>query len=299
MIKPSIEEELDRLEASGVVKQVEYSEWAAPIVPVPKKNGQFHICGDFKVTINQALDVDQHPLPKPEDLFASLAGGKTFSKLDLSQAYQQLPLDEESTKFVAVNTHRELYCYTRLPFGVASAPALFQKLMDTVLQGISHVICYIDDILVTGTNHKDHLCNLATVFERLRHHNFRLKPDKCKFLKDSVKFLGHTIDADGLHAMPGKVEAIVRAPEPRNIQELRSFLGLLNYYGKFVPNLSTLVHLGTLFYSKTRGGNSHWNALRHFHKQSKLSHQPPSWHTMTPVYLSLWLRMLLLTGLEQ
>ena len=241
-IKPSIEEELDKLEASGVVKKVEYSEWAAPIVPVPKKNGQFRICGDFKVTINQALDVDQYPLPKPEDLFASLAGGKKFSKLDLSQAYQQLPLDEESTKFVTINTHRGLYRYTRLPFGVASAPALFQKLMDTVLQGIPHVICYIDDILVTGTNHEDHLCNLATVFERLRHHGFRLKADKCEFLKDSVEFLGHRIDADGLHAMPGKVEAVVRAPEPRNVQELRSFLGLLNYYGKFVPNLSTLIH---------------------------------------------------------
>ena len=131
-----MEEELDKLEASSVVKKVESSEWAAPIVTVPKKNGQFRICGDFKVTINQAPDVDQYSLPKPEDLIASLAGGKKFSKLDLSQAYQQLPLDEESTKFVTVNTHRGFYRYTRLPFGVASAPALFQKLMDTVLQGM-------------------------------------------------------------------------------------------------------------------------------------------------------------------
>ena len=124
-IKPSIDEELDKLEASGVIEKVEHSYWAAPIVPVPKKNGKFQICGDYKVTINQALDVDQYPLPKPEDLFATLAGGKMFSKLDLSQAYQQLPLDKNSTKYVTVNTHRGLYRYTRLPFGVASAPALF------------------------------------------------------------------------------------------------------------------------------------------------------------------------------
>ena len=150
-IKAAIEEELDKLEASGVIKKVAHSEWAAPIVPVPKKNGKFRICGDYKVTINQALDVDQYPLPKPEDLFATLAGGKKFSKLDLSQAYQQLPLDEESMKYVTINTHRGLYRCTRLPFGVASAPALFQKLMDSVLQGIQHVICYIDDILVTGS----------------------------------------------------------------------------------------------------------------------------------------------------
>ena len=139
-IKGAIEQELDRLEANRVIRKVTHSEWATPIVPVPKKDGKFRICGDYKVTINQALDVNQYPLPKPEDLFATLAGGKTFSKLDLSQAYQQLRLDEESAKYVTVNTHLGLYRYNRLPFGIASAPALFQKLMDTVLQGIPHVI---------------------------------------------------------------------------------------------------------------------------------------------------------------
>ena len=241
-IKPSIEDELDELEASGVIKKVEHSQWAAPIVPVPKKNGKFRICGDYKVTVNQVLDVDQYPLPKPDDFFAILAGGKMFSKLDLSQAYQQLTLDEESTKYVTINTHCGLYRYTRLPFGVASAPALFQKLIDVVLQGIPHVICYIDDILVTGSNNGEHLHNLARVFEHLSHHGFRLKKNKCEFLKDSVEFLGHKIDAEGLHVLPDKVEAIASAPKPQNIQELRSFLGLLNYYGKFIPNLSTTVH---------------------------------------------------------
>ena len=169
-------------------------------------------------------------------------GGKKFTKLDLSQAYQQLLLDEDSAKYVTVNTHRGLYRYNRLPFRVASAPALFQKLMDTVLQGIPNVMCYIDDILITGNNDEEHLHNLASVFERLRQHGLRLKKEKCEFLKDSVEFLGHKIDAEGLHAMPGKIEAIVSAPAPRNVQKLRSFLGLLNYYGKFVQNLSTLVH---------------------------------------------------------
>ena len=131
---------------------------------MPKKNGRFRICGDYKVTINQALDVDQYPLPKPEDLFATLAGGPS----SISRKPQQLTLDEEWKNLVTINTHCGLYRYNRLPFGVASAPALFQKLMDTVLQGIPHVICYIDDILVTGTSDEDHLRNLATVFERLQ-----------------------------------------------------------------------------------------------------------------------------------
>ena len=240
-IKGAIEQELDRLETNGVIRKVSHSEWAAPIVPVPKKDGKFRICGDYKVTINQALDVDQYPLPKPEDLFATLAGGKTFSKLDLSQAYQQLRLDEESAKYVTVNTHRGLYRYNRLPFGIASAPALFQKLMDTVLQGIPHVICYIDDILVTGVNNADHLRNLASVLQQLKHYGFRLKKNKCEFLMSSVEYLGHRIDAEGLHAMPSKLQAIVQAPAPKNVQELRSFLGLLNYYGKFIPNLASLI----------------------------------------------------------
>ena len=145
-------------------------------------------------------------------------------------------------KYVTINTHRGLYRCTRLPFGVASAPALFQKLMDSVLQGIQHVICYIDNILVTSSSGEEHLRNLATVFKRLQDHGFRLKQEKCAFLQESVEFLGHKIDAEGLHTLPGKIEAVVNAPEPRNIQELRSFLGLLNYYGKFLPNLSSVVH---------------------------------------------------------
>ena len=178
-IKPAIEQELDRLEASGAMVKVTHSDWAAPIVPVPKKDGKFRICGDYKVTINQALDVDQYPLPKPDDLFATLASGKKFTlKLDLSQAYQQLELDEDSSQYVTVNTHQGLYRFTRLPFGVASAPALFQQLMDTMLQGIPHVICYIDDILVTGVNDSEHLSSLAAVLERLERHGFRMKLER-------------------------------------------------------------------------------------------------------------------------
>ena len=102
------------------------------------------------MTVNGALDVDQYSLLKPTDLFATLAGGQTFTKLDLSQAYQHLLLDENSKKYTTINTHQGLYEYTRLPFGIASAPAIFQKTMDFILQGVPHVVCYIDDILITG-----------------------------------------------------------------------------------------------------------------------------------------------------
>ena len=241
-IKAAIEAELDQLESAGIITKVSHSDWAAPIVPVPKKNGRYRICGDYKITINQALEVDQYPLPKPEDLFASLAGGKKFTTLDLSQAYQQVVLDEKSRKFVTVNTHRGLYRYNRLPFGVASAPALFQKMMDSVLADIPGVICYIDDILVTGRNDEEHIQNLTAVFERLQTHGFRLKKEKCSLLQNAVHYLGHKIDAEGLHAITTKTDAVNKAPNPKNVTELRAFLGLLSYYRKFIPNLSTLIH---------------------------------------------------------
>jgi len=121
-----VEQELDQLKHEGIIRPIEFSDWAAPIVPVLKSDGTVRICGDYKLTINQAARVDTYPLPRIEDLLASLAGGKSFSKLDLAHAYQQIELEEESRKFVTINTHKGLFQCTRLPFGVASAPALFQ-----------------------------------------------------------------------------------------------------------------------------------------------------------------------------
>ena len=152
------------MEAEGIIEKVNHSDWATPIVAVPKKDGKLRLCGDYKVTINPALHVDQYPLPKPEDLFATLAGGKRFTKLDLRQAYLQLRLDDKSSSYVTVNTHKGLYRYNRL---VASAPAMFQKTMDEILQGIPRTICYIDDILVTGSSDAEHLEILNKVLQQL------------------------------------------------------------------------------------------------------------------------------------
>ena len=190
-LKSVVEDELDRLEKMGVMEKVNFIEWATPVVVVPKKDGRVRLCGDYKVTLNPSLDVDQYPLPRSEDLFATLAGGKHFSVLDLSNAYQQLLLEEASRKFVTINTHRGLYRYTRLPFGIASAPAIFQKTMDTILQGIPGVLCYIDDLLVTGKTLGEHMRNLEMVLQRAKQYGVRIKREKCRFLQPSVEFLGH------------------------------------------------------------------------------------------------------------
>ena len=168
--------ELDRLTKAGIIEKVDHSDWAAPVVPVPKGDGQLWLCGDYKVTINPVLVQDQYPLPKPNDLMAQLAGGQRFSKLDLSRAYQQIRLEEASRPLVTINTHKGLYQYTRLPFGVASALALFQKTMDSLLQGIPHTLRYLDDILVTGTTEEEHLSNLEEVLKRLKQPGPSSKP---------------------------------------------------------------------------------------------------------------------------
>ena len=240
-IKEQIETELERLEKTGVICPVKYSEWATPIVPVAKPDRSIRICGDFKITVNSALHVDQYPLPVPEELFATLAGGKQFTKLDLSNAYQQLLLDNDSRKMCTINTHKGLYQYTRLPFGIASAPAIFQKLMDSVLQGMSRTVCYIDDILITGDSEDEHLKNLERVLGRLKTHGITVRKSKCVFMANSVEFLGHRIDAEGLHPLESKIEAMVKVPPPKNVAELKSFLGMVNYYAKFLPNLSTTI----------------------------------------------------------
>ena len=240
-IRDTVGQELDRLEETGVLRKVNYSEWAAPIVPVPKKDGSLRICGDYKMTINPFLLVDQYPVPNPSELLASLTCGRKFTKLDLTAAYTQMALDDESSKLVTINTHQGLYQYLRLPFGVASAPALFQRAMDGILQGIPHVVCYMDDILVTGTSAAEHAANLEEVLKRLKQHGLRLREKKCAFYQDSVQYLGHTIDCFGIHTSPKKVAAVADAPTPQNVSRLRSFLGMVNYYGKFIPNLSSIL----------------------------------------------------------
>ena len=148
-LKSKVETELKNLQSEGIIQPISWSEWATPIVPVMKKNGAVCICGDFKVTINSQLKVEQYPLPKFEDIFANLARGKQFSKIDLKNAYLRMTMDEDSQKLLVINTHKGLYQYARLPFGVASSPALWQRAIEQVLQGISGVQCLLDDIIVT------------------------------------------------------------------------------------------------------------------------------------------------------
>jgi len=238
-LREGVEKELDRLQAAGIIYPVNHSEWASPTVNVPKTGGSIRMCGDYKVTVNRYLDVEQYPLPTAEDIFATMAGGKVFSKIDLANAYQQLELDEEAQVFSTINTCKGLFRYSRLNFGLASAPAIFQMVMDQVLQGVERTCCYLDDILISARSEQEHDKLLTEVLRRLFKHGIVVNPKKCEFRVDSVTYLGHRIDQNGLHPTDEKIEDMVAAPAPKNEAELRSWLGLVNYYSRFMPNLSS------------------------------------------------------------
>ena len=239
-IKPAVEQDLERQVHNRVLQRVEYSEWETPIVVVPKPSKAVRICGDFSVTVNPQLKINQYPIPRPEELFAALNGGEQFTKLDFSEAYLQLELDEESQQFMVINTHKGLFKYTRLPFGIAAAPAVFQQTMDIVLQGLPGVVCYLDDIIITGKDKQEHLNNLEQVLSRVQEYGFRVRKEKCFFMQDSVEYLGHIVSKNGIQMSPKKVEAIVEMPQPKDQKDLRAFLGMVNHYGKFMSNLSDL-----------------------------------------------------------
>ena len=166
------------------------------------------------------LQVDQHPIPKPKDTFTSLAGGKLFATLDLLQAYQQLMLNEESKELVIISTHLGLFRYNRLPFGVASAPAIFQRTMNQLLHGLPGVKCYLDDIIITGSNHRENLTDLDRMLERLRDKGLHLKKSECPCMQSSVEYLGHVLDTTGVHTTPNISRAIAETRAPSNVTEL-------------------------------------------------------------------------------
>ena len=197
-IKEKVEDELLNIVNQNIIVPVSHSDWAAPIVPIQKTNGDIRICGDFKVTVNKVSKPDSYPIPRIEDLYAKLSGGKVFSVLDLSMAYQQIVVSEESKSYLTINTTKGLFAFNRLPAGISAAPGIFQRLMDALFAKISGVCVYLDDILVSGKDEKDHEKNLDLAFTVLSDAGLKLKREKCLLAQDSVTYLGHIIDSRGL-----------------------------------------------------------------------------------------------------
>ena len=240
-LKEKIEETLDKMVEDKILTPVEHSQFASPIVPVLKPDSTVRICGDYKSTLNPQLETKQYPLPCVDECFHPMRGGQQFSKLDIRQAYNHLPLREEDKKLTTINTPKGLYVWNRLPYGISSATAIFQQTMDNVLQGCKGTVCRVDDILVTGKTEEEHLDNLEEVIRRLEKAQFRCNLMKSQFLRDEVQYLGYLITKQGIRPSTDKVETLVKAKYPESLPALVSFLSACQYYGRFIKNLSTIV----------------------------------------------------------
>uniref|UniRef100_A0A1I8B504 RNA-directed DNA polymerase n=1 Tax=Meloidogyne hapla TaxID=6305 RepID=A0A1I8B504_MELHA len=191
-VKKAVEDEIDRLLSIGAINPIEFANWAAPILAVKKANGKIRVCIDYSTGLNEALELNKYPLPTPQEIWAEMHGNKVFSQLDLRDAYLQIELDDESKKLANINTHRGLFEVQRLPFGVKSAPAIFQKLMDELISGLNG---------------------------------------------SELKFLGHIVSKEGIKPDPEKKSIIQKLQRPKDVKELKSVMGTINYYAKFVREM--------------------------------------------------------------
>ena len=217
------------------------SPWASPIVLVAKKDGSTRFCVDYR-KLNTVTRKDAYPLPRVDDSLDTLTGSKWFSTLDLRSGYWQVEVCPEHRAKTAFTTQEGLFEFNVMPFGLCNAPATFQRLMDSVLAGLQWSAClvYIDDIIIMGKSFDDHMRNLQTVFERLRQAGLKLHPGKCQFLQQKVYFLGHVVSADGLLPDPNKTSKVKDWPTPGTVQEVQQFLGLANYYRRFIHNFAVI-----------------------------------------------------------
>lgn len=238
-----VETELRRMLDMGIIEEVtEATDWCAPMVPVEKKNReQVRVCVDLK-RLNKAVKREHFILPTLEDIAPKLTGAKIFSTLDASCGFWQIPLDASSQKLTTFITPIGRFCFRRLPFGITSAPEIFQRLMSALLKDREGVVVVMDDILVFGATKAEHDNRLNAVLRTIKDSGLKLNRAKCHFGKPEIQYFGHIISAEGMRPDPAKVKAITNMSSPTNVEELRQVLGLINYVGKFLPGLSTTLH---------------------------------------------------------
>ena len=250
-----VQKEIETLETAGIIER-SISPWASPIVIVPKKSApgeppRRRMCVDYQKINKLQPEVTKAdggkgcisliPLPKIDELYAKLKGYKVFSSLDLRSGYYHISLkDSAKPKSAFVLSSLGKYQFNRVPFGLAQAPAYFQKMINDILKGCTFAMGYLDDIIIYSRSEREHLEHLEEIFTRLRAAGLKLKLEKCCFFKKHIQYLGHLISADGIQPLPEKLESIAKMPAPRNPKEVKQFLGLVGYYRKFIPRFADI-----------------------------------------------------------
>lgn len=236
-----VKAELERMVENDIIRPVtEPTEWCAAMVPVPKKSGAIRICVDLK-KLNKAVRREHFTLPVLSDIAPKLAGSRYFTKLDAASGFWQIPLDEKSQLLTTFMTPYGRYAFKRVPFGITSAPEIFQRKIMEVVTGLDGVETIMDDLLIYGKTLEQHDVRLKKVMVRLHEAGLRLNLEKCEFRAGSLTYFGHVVSEDGIRPDPEKVKAITEMSPPCNVKEARSVIGLFQYVGKFIPNLSTVM----------------------------------------------------------
>ena len=222
-----------KMEAEGIIRRSS-SNWSSPLHMVMKPDGTWRPCGDYR-RMNLSTLPDTYLLPNIQDLSSKLHGCSIYSKLDLRKGYYQIPVQEGDIHKTAVITPFGLWEFLRMPFGLRNAGQSFQRFMDEVLSSLDFAFCYLDDILIGSSSPEEHLLHLHLVLQRLRNFGLVLNMEKCELGQESIEFLGHRITAEGAAPIVKHVEAIQNFPQPQDRKQLQSFLGLVNFYRRFIP----------------------------------------------------------------
>ena len=225
--------------AAGICRRSD-SPWSSGLHLVPKKDGTLRPCGDYR-RLNARTSGDAYPLPHIHDFAANIAGSTVFSKIDLVKGYHQVPVHRKDIQKTAISTPFGLFEFQRMPFGLKTSAQTFQRLMDSVTAKLPGVFVYIDDILVASATAKQHESDLRQLFCALRRFGLVINESKCVFGARSLQFLGHTVSAEGISPQRDKVVAVQKFAQPQTVKALQRFLGLVNFYCRFLPGIAAVM----------------------------------------------------------
>ena len=245
-----VKAEFDTLLKQGIVSRSN-SNWASPLHLVKKADGTYRPCGNYR-KLNSMTARPTFSIPHLFDFVNNLKGSKIFSKIDLCKAYYHVPMTPENRDKTTITTPFGNFCFNMMPFGLCGAPSSFMRLMTEVVHGLQNIFVYLDDIIVYSTSAEEHIAHLRSLFERLAQYGLKINREKCSLGVEELDFLGHHITKEGFHPLEDRVTVIRQYPQPKTVKELRRFLGLFNFYRKFVPHVAeTLIPLRKLLYNVT------------------------------------------------